>query len=81
MDRGGTAGGGVAGHEPLCVAGVGERMLKSEFEKEVEVEFEGYKMPAFSCWDSYLHGIYGNYMQLPPLEKRQTQDKKVYKKE
>jgi lipopolysaccharide cholinephosphotransferase len=61
--------------------GVGERMLKSEFEKEVEVEFEGYKMPAFSCWDSYLHGIYGNYMQLPPLEKRQTHDMIVYKKE
>lgn len=56
-------------------------MLKSEFEKEVEVEFEGYKMPAFSCWDSYLHGIYGNYMQLPPLEKRQTHDMIVYKKE
>lgn len=61
--------------------GVGERMLKREFEKEVEVEFEGYKMPAFSCWDSYLHGIYGNYMQLPPLEKRQTHDMIVYKKE
>lgn len=54
--------------------GVGERMLKSEFEKAVEVEFEGYKFPAFSCWDSYLKGLYGDYMQLPPIEKRKTHD-------
>lgn len=59
--------------------GVGERMLKSEFEKQIMVEFEGYQFPTFSCWDSYLHGLYGNYMQLPPVEKRQTHDMKVYK--
>jgi lipopolysaccharide cholinephosphotransferase len=61
--------------------GEGERMLKSEFEKRVMVEFEGYKFPTFSCWDSYLHGLYGDYMQLPPVEKRQTHDMKVYVKE
>ena len=61
--------------------GKGERMLKSEFEKVVEVEFEGYKMPTFSCWDSYLRGLYGDYMQLPPVEKRQTHDMKVYIKD
>lgn len=58
--------------------GAGERMLKSEFEKAVEVEFEGCRFPAFSCWDSYLHGLYGDYMQLPPLEKRQTHDMEAY---
>ena len=58
--------------------GAGERMLKSEFERETEVEFEGYKFPAFSCWDSYLHGLYGEYMQLPPIEKRQTHDMEAY---
>ncbi len=58
--------------------GAGERMLKSEFEKETEVEFEGHKFPAFSCWDSYLHGLYGNYMQLPPVEKRHTHDMEAY---
>ena len=58
--------------------GVGERMLKAEFEKAVEVEFEGYRFPAFSCWDSYLRGLYGDYMQLPPLEKRQTHDMEAY---
>ena len=58
--------------------GSGERMLKSEFETAIEVEFEGCRFPAFSCWDSYLHGLYGDYMQLPPLEKRQTHDMEAY---
>lgn len=58
--------------------GAGERMLKTEFEKAVEVEFEGHKFPAFSCWDSYLRGLYGDYMQLPPVEKRKTHDMVAY---
>jgi len=58
--------------------GAGERMLKSEFEKSIEVEFEGHKFPAFSCWDSYLRGLYGDYMQLPPVEKRKTHDMVAY---
>lgn len=58
--------------------GTGERMLKTEFEKAVEVEFEGHKFPAFSCWDSYLRGLYGDYMQLPPIEKRKTHDMVAY---
>lgn len=61
--------------------GEGERMNKSEFEKEVSVEFEGHRFPAFSCWDSYLKGLYGNYMELPPVEKRRTHSMKVYVKE
>lgn len=58
--------------------GIGERMLKSEFEKSVKVDFEGHKFPAFSCWDSYLRGLYHDYMQLPPIEKRQTHNIEVY---
>lgn len=58
--------------------GAGERMLKSEFEQAVEVEFEGYKFPAFSCWDSYLKGLYGDYMQLPPVNQRKTHDMVAY---
>ena len=61
--------------------GAGERMLKSEFEKTVEVEFEGHKFSAFSCWDSYSRGLYGNYMELPPIEKRKTHNMTVYLKE
>lgn len=52
--------------------GLGERMLKSEFEKTVPVTFEGYEFNTFSCWHEYLSGLYGNYMELPPVEKRQT---------
>lgn len=61
--------------------GAGERMVKSEFETAIEVEFEGERFPAFSCWDSYLKGLYGDYMQLPPEEKRQTHDMVAYLKE
>lgn len=58
--------------------GIGERMLKSEFEKYVEVEFEGHKFPTFSCWDSYLKGLYGDYMKLPPLEERKNHSMTAY---
>ena len=58
--------------------GVQDRMLKSEFEKSIEVEFEGYKFPTFSCWDSYLRGLYGDYMQLPPVDKRRTHNMEAY---
>lgn len=58
--------------------GIGERMIKSEFEQSTTVTFEHHNFPAFSCWDSYLTGIYGDYMQLPPIEKRKIHDMKVY---
>lgn len=54
--------------------GLGERMLKEEFEKTVPVTFEGYEFKTFSCWHEYLSGLYGDYMQLPPEEKRQTHE-------
>ena len=60
--------------------GVGERMKKSEYEKPYLVEFEGYRFYAPSCWDSYLRGLYGEYMVLPPKEKRITHTMNVYRK-
>lgn len=60
--------------------GVGERMKKTEFLQKVTVTFEGEEFSAFSCWDSYLRGLYGNYMQLPPEDQRKTHDMIVYKK-
>lgn len=47
-----------------------EACYRKKFEKEVLVEFEGYNFPAISCWNEYLSNIYGDYMQLPPEEKR-----------
>ena len=34
------------------------------------VVFEGKPFPAMSGWGQYLTNLYGDYMQLPPLEKR-----------
>ena len=40
------------------------------FADTVDVEFEGFKFPAPIGYDEYLTTAYGNYMELPPVEKR-----------
>lgn len=60
--------------------GIGERMKKQEFECETKGVFEGHEFPIFSCWDSYLHGLYNDYMKLPPKEKRKTHSMNAYVK-
>lgn len=42
----------------------------SYMEEFVNVEFEGYMFKAISKYDSFLRGIYGDYMQFPPKEKQ-----------
>ena len=59
--------------------GVQERIRKEDFEKQVGVSFEGHIFPTFSCWDTYMHNIYGNYMELPPMELRVSHDTEVYR--
>lgn len=39
-------------------------------EEFIDVEFEGHKFKAISQYDSFLRGIHGDYMQLPPKEKQ-----------
>lgn len=58
--------------------GLGERMLRREYEQFTKMEFEGCDFAVMGCWDSYLHGIYGDYMQLPPEDKRVTHDIKAF---
>lgn len=58
--------------------GLGEKMEKSKYESFVSMEFEHHFFSVYSCWDSYLKGLYGNYMQLPPIEKRKTHDMEAY---
>lgn len=55
-----------------------ERMLKSEWEKRVKVEFEGHEFWAPGCWHEHLTNLYGDYMQLPPVEKRITHNMKAW---
>lgn len=58
----------------ICDSVVGERAMieKSVFEGVLTQEFEGrmYKIP--KGYDKWLRRIYGDYMQLPPVEKRKT---------
>ena len=46
-----------------------------------EMEFEGMMIPCTVKWDEYLSGIYGDYMQLPPVEKRVPHTIKAYSDE
>lgn len=50
--------------------GAGEAMPRAEYEIPAAVSFEGREYRTMSCWEKYLSGIYGNYMQLPPENKR-----------
>ncbi len=59
--------------------GPGEAMPLEGFEEKEMLEFEGVKFPCPSCWDEYLTGIYGDYMQLPPEDKRQTHGLKAWR--
>ena len=45
---------------------------KRVFKSFIELEFEGKKYKAPIGYDEYLRAFYGDYMQLPPVEKRVT---------
>lgn len=48
-----------------------KEITKSEFFTDsVEIQFEGNTLMAPVGYDGYLRGVYGNYMELPPKEKR-----------
>ena len=51
---------------------VRETIPIKEFEPYAQIEFEGkfYNVPR--NWDLYLSRIYGDYMSLPPIDKRVT---------
>ena len=61
----GHAGGLVWG-----MYGIGERMPLAVFEHYSDIKFEGERFASISRWDDYLSGLYGDYLQLPPVEKR-----------
>ncbi len=47
-----------------------EQMPKEVFESFVDLDFEGKKFKAMQGYETYLSNIYGDYMQLPPVEKQ-----------
>lgn len=59
--------------------GIGEIMKKSDYLKPVKVAFEGHEFVAPSCWKSYLSGLYGDYMKLPPVKDRKNHSIKAWK--
>lgn len=65
----------------LNFGNVNRRLPKKIFESCISVEFEGYLFNAPIGYDLWLKSIYGDYMQLPPIEKRVTHhDFKAYYK-
>ena len=67
-------------HAPKCgmvtwaYDGPGQAMPREEFEKMIEMPFEGKNFSVTSLWDQNLTGIFGDYMTLPPEEDRITHD-------
>lgn len=55
-----------------------ERVLKDSFLKPIKMEFEGYTFNAPSNYDDYLKGLYKDYMQIPPEDKRITHSFEAY---
>lgn len=50
----------------------GTYVKKNEFSSLIRMPFEDMEVLIPSGWDSYLKRQYGDYMQLPPIEKRTT---------
>ncbi len=52
--------------------GIKEIMPKDVFDEKIKVKFEDYEFYAPAGYDVYLSNLYGDYMKLPPKEKRVT---------
>ena len=68
---------GTFKRERFCCATGGawkekEVYLNEWFDSIVEVEFEGHRFYAPRDYDIILNQLYGNYMELPPVEKRKS---------
>lgn len=47
-----------------------ETIFPSEMQRLIKMPFENLHVPVLAGYDSYLHRLYGDYMKLPPVEKR-----------
>lgn len=55
-----------------------EKMSKDMFDNLIKMKFEDGFYYCIDCYHAYLEQIYGNYMELPPLEERVSKHKSVY---
>ena len=61
-----------------CGQGTKETNKREDFEF-IKADFEGRSFSIIKGYDAYLKGLYGDYMQLPPVEKRTlTHDYRAY---
>lgn len=70
-----------AGSVSVKYNGLREIFDRSMFENYTELEFEGLRFPAFTGWEEFLSQQYGDYMQLPPENKRRTHNIIAYLKD
>ena len=54
-----------------------ERMPKN-FLETTKLTFEGHEFSASVCYDYYLKSLYGDYMKLPPEDKRISHNIEAY---
>lgn len=51
------------------------RLLRTEYDDVIKLQFESGYYPAPACYDKYLRKKYGDdYLEIPPVEKRETHD-------
>ena len=72
VDECGYMGGIANGYGPQ------ERVPRKLYLKSVPMQFEDMEVSAPGCWEYYLKNLYGDYMQLPPEDKRVTHDMDVW---
>ena len=59
-----------------------EITLRSDWAETIMMDFEGIQVPVPCGYDHYLSSLYGNYMQLPPQNKRVSHhDFEAYRKD
>ena len=59
--------------------GTKEAIPRDAYLKSIDVEFEGHTFKATSYWHEYLTNLFGEYMQLPPEDKRKTHEMKAFR--
>ena len=60
------------------IKGMMLRHPKEDFDNVIYVDFEEHKVPVMKGYDRYLKLIWGNYMELPPVEQRTAKHDAVF---